>query len=263
MIESSDLKNKNLTNLYENKKGFINQPSMSGLTKKESDILRLLHSNCHVGSKNYTHGMERYIHNISKEGVPVFKIDETYEKIKLAARIIAGVQDLSEVYAISSREFGQRAVVKFAHYTKCSVTSSSRWTPGSLTNYKTKQFKEPKLIIVVDPYADFKPIMEASYCNIPVIALCDTHNSLKFVDLAIPCNNNSTESISMVFWMLAREVLALRGQLENPEEWEVMVDLFYHKNLTEKTAAQEETAEDEDDNEGDEEEEEDADEEEQ
>jgi len=220
---------------------------MSGLTKRESDILRLLHSNCHVGSRNYTHGMERYIHNISKEGVPVFKVDDTLEKIKLAARIIAGIQDLSEVFAISSREFGQRAVVKFAHYTKSSVTSSSRWTPGSLTNYKTKQFKEPKLIIVVDPYADFKALKEASYCNIPVIALCDTHNSLKYVDLAIPCNNNSTESISMVFWMLAREVLTLRGQLDKDEDWEVMVDLFYHKNLNEKTAAKDENDGEEDD----------------
>ena len=194
--------------------------------------------------------MERYIHSVGKEGVPIFKVDETYEKIKLAARIIAGIQDLSEVYAISSREFGQRAVVKFAHYTKCSVTSSSSWTPGSLTNYKTKQFKEPKLIIVVDPYADFKPIKEASYCNIPVIALCDTHNNLKYVDLAIPCNNNSTESISMVFWMLAREVLVLRGQLDRDEDnWEVMVDLFYYKNLNEKVQAVEEDKDNEDGNE--------------
>ena len=236
---------------------------MSALTKTENDILRLLHSNCHIGSRNYTHGMERFIHHVGKEGVPVFKIDETYEKIKLAARIIAGIQDLSEVYAISSREFGQRAVVKFAHYTKCSVTSSSRWTPGSLTNYKTKQFKEPKLIIVVDPYADFKPIKEASYCNIPVIALCDTHNSLKYVDLAIPCNNNSTESISMVFWMLAREVLILRGQLDKDEDnWEVMVDLFYYKNLNEKAQALEEGEEEAEEEEGEEEEEEEAEEEE-
>ena len=45
-------------------------------------------------------------------------------------------------------------------------------------------------------------------------------------------------NISMVFWMLAREVLTLRGQLDKDEDWEVMVDLFYHKNLNEKAAAQ-------------------------
>ena len=91
------------------------------------------------------------------------------------------------------------------------------------------------MIIIVDPYADYKPIKEASYANIPVISLCDTHNNLKFVDVAIPCNNNSTESISMVFWMLTREVMVLRGLLEKSnEDWEeVKVDLFYHKNLEE------------------------------
>lgn len=69
--------------------------------------------------------------------------------------------------------------------------------------------------------------------NIPVIALCDTHNNLKFVDVAIPCNNNSTESIAMVFWLLAREIKVLKGELDaSDDDWkEVMVDLFYHKNV--------------------------------
>lgn len=85
-------------------------------------------------------------------------------------------------------------------------------------------------MVVVDPHADFKSIKEGSYANIPVIALCDTHNSLKYVDIAIPCNNNSTESIAMIFWLLSREVLRLKGKLQT-EEWDVMVDLFYNKNL--------------------------------
>jgi small subunit ribosomal protein SAe len=177
--------------------------------------------------------MKRFIHNFSKQGVPTFKINETYARIRLAARIIAGVEDIKDVYAISSRDSGQRAVVKFATYTGCSVTSSSRWTPGSLTNSGTRQFQEPKLIVVVDPYADYKALKEASYASIPVIALCDTHNNLKFVDVAIPCNNNSTESIAMVFWLLAREVKILRGELpQGEDEWaDAPVDLFYHKNL--------------------------------
>ena len=213
----------------------------SQLSKKEKDIFRLLQSNCHVASRNYNVQMKRFINHVNKEGVPIFNIDDIYERIRLAARIIAGVENLAEVYAISSRDFGQRAVIKFASHTKCSVTSSSRWTPGSLTNHQTKQFKEPKVVIVADPYADFKAIKEASYANIPVIALCDSHNNLKFVDVVIPCNNNSTESISMVFWMLAREVLMLRGTLDqHDDDWsDVLVDLFYFKDLKDRRTQEE------------------------
>ena len=208
---------------------------MASLSKREKDIFRLIQSECHIGSKNYNVQMKRFIHHVTKEGVPIFKIEETYENIKLAARVIAGVSNSEEVYAISSRNFGQRAVIKFAKHTGCSTNSSSRWTPGSLTNHKTTQFKEPKIIIVADPYADFKPIKEASYANIPVIALCDSHNSLKFIDIVIPCNNNSTESISMVFWMLAREINVLKGNIEkDDDEWsDVVVDLFYYRNVKE------------------------------
>ena len=213
----------------------------SQLSKKEKDIFRLLQSNCHIASRNYNVQMKRFINHVNKEGVPIFNIDDIYERIRLAARVIAGVENLSEVYAISSRDFGQRAVIKFASHTKCSVTSSSRWTPGSLTNHQTKQFKEPKVVIVADPYADFKSIKEASYANIPVIALCDSHNNLKYVDVVIPCNNNSTESISMVFWMLAREVLMLRGNLDqHDDDWnDVLVDLFYFKDLKDRRAQEE------------------------
>ena len=163
------------------------------------------------------------------------------------------VQDLEDVFVVSSRECGQRAAIKFASYVNCSVASSSRWTPGSLTNHQTKNFKEPKILLAVDPFADAKPIVEASYANIPVIALCDTNNSLKYVDIAIPCNNFSTQSISIVMWLIAREVLMLRGKLDlSDDNWEgVMVDLFYQKDLNAaKNEAEEEEKEDEDGEEG-------------
>lgn len=214
----------------------------SQVEKRERDIVRLVQSECHIASTNYNVQMKHFINHINKQGVPIFNVDETYEKIRLAARILAGIRDLSEVFAVSSRNYGQRAVVKFAKYTGCSVTSSSRWTPGSLTNHQTKQFKEPKVLIVADPYADYKAIKEASYANIPVIALCNSHNNLKYVDVAIPCNNSSTYSISMIFWMLAREILTLRGELEQSnDQWsEVCVDLFYYKDPNEVAQEEEE-----------------------
>merc|ERR1711939_580483 len=182
--------------------------------------------------------MERFVHHRTPEGVPVFNVEETYNKIKLAARVIAGRPNIEDVIVVSSRDLGQRAVIKFATYTGAMATSNARWTPGVLTNYNTKQFKEPRLMVVVDTYADRKAIIEASYMNIPVIALTNSDSSLQYVDVAIPCNNKSTNSISMIFWLLAREVRVLMGQLGKDENWDVPVDLFYHKNLQDQEQQQ-------------------------
>merc|ERR1712048_1021907 len=204
------------------------------MNRKEKDLLRLIHSQCHLGNTNYHRSMERFVNHVTPEGVPVFKVEQTYNKIKLAARLIAGQPNLEDVIVVSSRDLGQRAVIKFATFTGAMATSNARWTPGILTNHNTKQFKEPRLMVVVDTYADRKAIIEASYMNIPVIALVNSDSSLQFVDVAIPCNNKSTQSISMIFWLLAREVMVLNGQLRKDEEWEVKVDLFYYKTVDEQ-----------------------------
>ena len=143
---------------------------------------------------------------------------------------------------ISARPYGHRAVLKYAANTGAQAIAG-RFTPGSFTNYITRSFKEPRLIIVTDPRVDHQAIREASYVNIPVIALADTDAPLKYVDVAIPTNNKSRHAIGLIWWLLAREVLRLRGTIpRTPDGWNVMVDMFFYRDPEEVEKQQQEEA---------------------
>ena len=62
---------------------------------------------------------------------------------------------------------------------------------------------------------------EASYVNIPIVALCNIDSPTKFIDIAVPCNSKGSNSIGLMWWLLAREVLRLRGSRDLP--WEVTI----------------------------------------
>merc|ERR1739842_233482 len=65
----------------------------------------------------------------------------------------------------------------------------------------------------------------------------------KFIDIAIPCNNKSPHSIGLMWWMLAREVLRLRGSIGRGSPWEVMPDLFFYRDPEEAEKEEKERAE--------------------
>merc|ERR1712002_140758 len=163
-------------------------------------------------------------------------------KLILAARAIAAVENPADVYVVASRPYAQRAVLKFARYVGCS-SIAGRFTPGAFTNQIQAAFREPRLLLISDPRADHQPVTEGSYANIPVMAFCNVDSPTKFIDIAVPCNNKSPQSLGLMCWMLAREVLRLRGSISRDMPWEVMPDLFFYRDPEEVEKEDRERAE--------------------
>ncbi|RDD42066.1 40S ribosomal protein SA [Trichoplax sp. H2] len=193
------------------------------------DVSKMLAASAHLGTTNVDYQMEQYVFRRRTDGVHIIDLRQTWEKLLIAARIIASIENPADVCVLSARPYGQRAVLKFAKFTGASPIAG-RFTPGTFTNQIQKAYREPRLLIVTDPRVDHQPITEASYVNIPVIAFCNTDSRLRYIDVGIPCNNKGAHAIGLMWWLLAREVLRLRGTISRDTDWEHMPDLFFYRD---------------------------------
>jgi len=189
-----------------------------------------LASGIHIGMKQKTEHMKRFIYKIRPDGLAVLNIQMIDDRIRLAAKTLANT---GKIAIVSRRDIGKKAADKFAEVTGAhSITG--RFMPGSFTNPNYNDFFEADIVIVIDPTYDYQALKESKTARIPVMAICGTSNEVNDIDFILPANNKSMKSISTLLWILSREILKERGEIKGDAGFEVDISEFVDERFIPK-----------------------------
>ena len=176
----------------------------------------------HIGTKQKSKDMQPYVYKVRDDGLRILNVNLTSEKITEAATFLKEYEP-KDVLVVSARQYGWKPAKKFAD--ACGfVCIAGRFTPGRLTNPEMRFFIEPKVIVLTDPAADAQAFREAVNIDIPVIAMCDSNNLTTDIDIIVPGNNKGRRSLALIYWLMAREILRMRGELPADGELEETID---------------------------------------
>jgi len=65
----------------------------------------MLAAKSHIGTQNCTDLMAPYIYKRNREGIHIINAGKTWEKLMLAARVIASIPNPKDILIVSSREY--------------------------------------------------------------------------------------------------------------------------------------------------------------
>ena len=188
---------------------------------------KVLSTGIRVGTQVKTKFMKPFITKASPEGLYMLDLDITLEKIKTAAKFInrLGTENL---IVCSGRQYANTPIEKFCEMLDAKKLIG-RFLPGTLTNPSLPYYIEPKLVLVSDPQVDEQAVIEATNAGIPVIGISNTDNLTSKLDVVIPANNRGRKALATVYWLLVRQVLIERGELQEDESMKYEIDDFETK----------------------------------
>jgi small subunit ribosomal protein S2 len=195
-----------------------------------------LEAGIHIATKTKSPGMKKFIYRVREDGLYLLDLKTIDMRVRVAAKMIA-LYEPKDIVVTASRIYAIVAAQKFAEIIEANFIQG-RVTPGVFTNPNREDFMEPKLILISDSRNEKQAIKEASKVNMPIIALSDTDNSTKFIDLVIPSNNRGRRSLAFIYYLLSREVLKARGTIKTNEEFQHSISDFEAKMDTKQQVKQ-------------------------
>lgn len=199
--------------------------------EEESNLLvdreGYLAAGVHIGTKLKTKHTTQWIYRTTSYGLYVININATDERLRVAAKFLSKFNP-EKILVCSVRRYGRQPIRAFSKVVG-STPLDKRFIPGTLTNPRIEYFFEADVLIIIDPHADKQALKEARNARIPVVALIDTDDTLENVDLAIPTNNRGRKALSLIFYLLAREMQREKGMIAEDGELEVGREEFESK----------------------------------
>jgi len=181
-----------------------------------------LTSGIYIGMKTCTPYMRQFVYRTREDGLDMFNLKKIDERLKTAADFLATFKN---VLVVSKKEAAGEAIQAFSKATGTRGIAG-RFPPGLLTNPSFEGFYEPDVIVVIDPLIDEQAMKEAKTKRIPIVAMCNTFNMTRDVDLVIPLNNNGKKSLALAFWILARELLKAKGKIKKDTDFKLEIKDF-------------------------------------
>jgi small subunit ribosomal protein S2 len=188
------------------------------------DSNEYLKSGIHIGTKFKTTYMANFIYKTRPDGLSVLNLKKIDERLRVAINFLCNYNP-EEILIVCRRENGWKALKKLNELTGIQVITG-RYPPGLLTNPQLETFREPKIVMVGDPWPDKNVVDDAFKMGIPIIGLCDTNNQSNKIDLVVPCNNKGKKSVGIVFYLVAREYMQRKGMLLGNEEMPAKMEDF-------------------------------------
>ena len=175
-----------------------------------------------IGTQQKSADMARFIDTVRDDGLYLLDVNMTDSRIRTTADFLNKFE-APRIMVVSARQYGQRPARKFAEAVGAH-SAVGRFIPGSLTNPALRSYVEPDILFVTDPAADQQALKEAVNTGLPVVGIVDANNNLRNVDIAVPANNKGRRSLALIYWLLAREVLKVRGETTD-EDWAAAQDV--------------------------------------
>lgn len=177
-----------------------------------------------IGTQQKTAHMKPFIARVRNDGLYLINIEETDKRIRAAAKLLARYEP-EKVMVAAVRHYARKPITKLAE--ACGfIAQPGRFLPGTLTNPLCGNYHEVDILLVNDPIGDKQAMAEAIKVGIPIVALCDTNNETRYVDLVIPVNNKGRKALALTYWLLAREILKVRGEIKSDEDFKYSVEDF-------------------------------------